>query len=1393
MKSLRLHIILCFLLACFASFAQLPQNLRHSSELFLIEKGTNVKVIGGLESVTGNSSNSILNQGNIYVSDSIVNNGGVYIFGDLPDTLGHVYLDGSSNQKFSGNAIYFSNLTLNNAEDTLFIHNDTVYITKKLFFQKGKVDLGGGVLHLKRTSYAWGTQEGELDQEDSTSYVFGAPGYIKMYRPLSLGSSYNNLHKAGFGLTVNGNLGTRTEIRRYHKVESKPSNGSIERQFRFYPQNTDFVSDLKMNYIDTNGLRGNSPRQLAVFNSTNNGSNWKKETSSVDTVLNQVSSTGLVSLSTASIVTLAEGECDVLPPVSFRQDTFALCSGKSIYLAPDSIGNSETAWSTSVSNVDSIQVTSPGKFWIEVQNESGCTNSDTCVVVNAPDPLPGFFAAPHCLGDSAFFNDTSSIASGSLSYKWDFGDPFSNSDTSSLKLPKYVYSKFGTYPARVTVTSDYGCVKSISRSVVILPAPDAQFSVNDTCVDSIVVFNNTTTVPGSAGISYSWRFGDGDTSILSQPIHSYSQDTSFRVKLLASSNGCEDSSFKTVNIYPNPTAKFVFRNACPSELVEVTDSSKISKGTLVYNYNLGNGVISSQSNPNATYTSAGQYIISLDIVSNRGCRSNFRDTISIHPIPSAVFTTSNACLDDSVGFVNSSSVSSGTFSSFWKFGDGDTLSANQVKHKYANTGQFTARLKVTSDSGCVDSISQAVNIFPKPKAAFTFSKACEGDAVSFVNSSIIGAGSLNYKWYFGNGDTSTLNAPQTVYPTSGLRNILLVASSNQGCSDSLTKSVSVQAKPIVSLGTVINTCGSSLVLNAGNSGSNFLWSNGKNTQAITALNSGNFWVKVTNAAGCEALDTVNVQLNSNVQPQLGIDRSVCDSILLTSGYGSTASTALWNTASTSHSLSVKASGVYWVQVTDPNNCIGRDTVNITVNTSPVLNLGADIVACADSVITLSSNVSVSNYKWSTGAITPQVSPTVSGNYKLTVTDVNGCKDDDDVLVTFNRVPVFSLGADLEVCDSVQLNMNVADATLSWKGGSSGNQFIVSLTDQVWATATAGTGCDYSDTINVLVHTSPIVNLGKDTILCNGDSLQIESNFNIGKYKWNTGDTTEAVLLKYSKKLNLQYTDTHQCKGYDTINVVINPAFNVDLGADVTLCSNAKKLVNPGIKNASFIWGGGQNFNSTDPYVSLNDTGTYWVEVKDSVGCVSSDTIRLLYTPKQANADFLSAKEIFTGDTAAFINLSNPKPDSQLWMLHDGFTSTQQHLVHPYFQQGNYAVKLVVYNSVCTDTLNKTIMVKLRTRNDVYEEADLTTFNQVESLKLYPNPTRSYLNVEFEMTEEGDAIIEMFNMQGRLISVKRLNGQKFLEQYELTDEQSGMYFIRVATGRSSKVAKFIKVN
>ena len=159
-------------------------------------------------------------------------------------------------------------------------------------------------------------------------------------------------------------------------------------------------------------------------------------------------------------------------------------------------------------------------------------------------------------------------------------------------------------------------------------------------------------------------------------------------------------------------------------------------------------------------------------------------------------------------------------------------------------------LLATTSLGCVNTINKAVTVFPVPLADFTLTDACQDAVFNFINSSSVSTGTLTYDWDFGDMQTSAAVNPSKNYSSSGLFPVLLKATSDKGCVNSKTKVLDVWPLPILDFGSVINTCGTSYTLDALNSGSTYLWSDGTIGQTLLAQSNGTYSVQITTVNNC---------------------------------------------------------------------------------------------------------------------------------------------------------------------------------------------------------------------------------------------------------------------------------------------------------------------------------------------------------------------------------------------------------------------------------------------------------------------------------------------------------------------------------------------------------------
>jgi hypothetical protein len=137
-----------------------------------------------------------------------------------------------------------------------------------------------------------------------------------------------------------------------------------------------------------------------------------------------------------------------------------------------------------------------------------------------------------------------------------------------------------------------------------------------------------------------------------------------------------------------------------------------------------------------------------------------------------------------------SSVNGRTIQSYaWDFGNGQLSSLQSEAAIYDAEGNYSVTLTLTTEDGCVYTIEDIVPIFPRPVAAFSSSWDELTNVVSFTNESTISSGSINlYTWDFG-GSTSNLQNPDYTFPTPGYYDVTLTATSDLGCTNSITQLV----------------------------------------------------------------------------------------------------------------------------------------------------------------------------------------------------------------------------------------------------------------------------------------------------------------------------------------------------------------------------------------------------------------------------------------------------------------------------------------------------------------------------------------------------------------------------------------------------------------------------
>lgn len=427
-----------------------------------------------------------------------------------------------------------------------------------------------------------------------------------------------------------------------------------------------------------------------------------------------------------------------------------------------------------------------------VTTAGGCT--DTVIVnpgiIATVKPVSGFTATPRdvCAQMPVTFTDLTT--GGVTNWLWLFGD----GGSSTNQNPVHVYEDTGWFDITLIVCNG-GCCDTLRmpRYIHVNP-PIALFSVDFDCARP----RERSFIDASIGADeWNWNFGDGNTSTLQNPVHTYAGTGTYVVSLRVKNytTGCEYTKTTTIAVLFEKAA-FTESDTVICKYSSVTFASIGTNvlNVVAYDWDFGDGNTGAGMNTAHTYNAAGKYTVQLIVTDLLGCKDTLVKPLHIQVNgPTANFSpgVTGSCLLTAVPFTDNS-VTDGIHpinTWIWNYGDGiiDTLTAPPFQHTYAGPGSYTVYLKITDNAGCSDSVTAAAAlIISKPVALFssTDTLSCPTKDIHFTNSSA-GPG-LTYVWHFGDGATSVAASPVHAYAADGLYTVRLIITDQYGCKDSLT-------------------------------------------------------------------------------------------------------------------------------------------------------------------------------------------------------------------------------------------------------------------------------------------------------------------------------------------------------------------------------------------------------------------------------------------------------------------------------------------------------------------------------------------------------------------------------------------------------------------------------
>lgn len=954
---------------------------------------------------------------------------------------------------------------------------------------------------------------------------------------------------------------------------------------------------------------------------------------------------------------------------------------------------------TSTNTNPTATFVNPGIYNVKHVVSNG-TSSDSCFQqIRVFLPAAPNFTAPNPNGCAQpchsvnFINQTILGESNVQQYVWDFGD---GSLPQSGFNVTHCFSNVGSFNITLVALDSNGCQTSIIKPnfITVGNPPDITnitASPTQSCVSpQLVNFTSTVSTP-NGNPSYCWVFnGTSCGSSLPNPGQVFFAGLHQPYLVLTDGFGCTDTAFTNVSVTPvNAGFTVSNANACTNIPIQFTDTSNFASSWV---WNFGDGTPNStQQNPSHVYAANGTYTITLTVTYN-GCTDTETKVAFINvttPVP-VTFTSPDTSACAAPLSVNFASNAPGATSYNWTFGDGSPASTvANPSHTYTANGSYNVTLSVTNAAGCVSTATRSAYIkIGSLNATFSVDspQGCTPHLVNFAPQVTSNSPVVSYQWNFGNGNTSTLQNPSTIYTTTGLYVPTLIVTNADGCVDSVSYSGNIEigqtlnpsfsAIPLVQC---INQQVAFTNLTAGVSAqTTYLWEFGDGqtsglqnpNHAYTDTGFYDISLTVINQ-GCRSTLTF-IEYIQIVVPKADFYFQFDCNNPTTVTFNDTsqgAHTWFWDfgdgTTSTTQSPThtFPAQSNYTVTLVVVNNTTGCvDSLKKTLPIGqPNAGFRADtLVGCAPFTVSFTdTSTFASSWSWSfgDGGTSSQQNP------KRTYADTG--------LYTVRLVINPGATCTDSIIKTSYIRVNGAKAGFNLLPGISG---CIPFTPTVVNTSTA-----YNGTIISYLWTSGI-----------GDSSMIATpSF--------TYPTTGSSVMR------LRVTDSNGCTStvQRTVTRVNNAARFI---SDTVVCPGEPvKFTNQSTASNSYLWlfGDGTTSTQNNPSHTYTNSGTYGVTLianNTTLGC--SDT---LFVPNLVDVDTPSADFYVTTNFSPcppfpvqFYNTTNRFDLNWLWYFGDGDTSTARDPLHVYFTPGDFDVTLIAWDSSgCVDTITYVALIRVR--------------------------------------------------------------------------------------------------
>ena len=652
---------------------------------------------------------------------------------------------------------------------------------------------------------------------------------------------------------------------------------------------------------------------------------------------------------------------------------------------------------------------------------------------------------------------------------------------------------------------------------------------------------------------------------------------------------------------------------CDGFSVNFSNAETLPSGT-TYGWDFGDPASgidnkSTSSTPGHTYTDTGIYKVKLTVTSGGFCSDSALLLVKVYPGFFPDFKTlPPQCKDIPVSFQDLTTTNYGVPTGWrWDFGvpvlTNDTAIVKNPSYTYTASATYTVKLIVGNTFGCVDTVFQDIVIVDKPPLTL-FPKDTSFCALDSVMLSAGSTGAGSYSWLPATNIINANTATPTVFPAVPTK--YYVTFNQNGCiaKDSVTVTPANDLNAVITA-SATNICEDDTIrLTAGSKYNNVTWQwspgasitndTAKITRAFPAVNTN--YSLLAKWGRCSASASQNIIVKPLAVPQAGADTYIClgQGAAQLSASGGTSyqwipTTGLSNPNIANPVATPIVTTQYKVLV-GVAGCTATkaDSVTVLVRALPPVNLTNDTLICSIDTLQLQTNANGS-FAWSPNYMIssltnpkPLVSPDVPTTYRVTLTDLFGCVNTDEVFVDVKLFVTINAGNDTTICSTDAVRLNTTSDALSYKwtpaiylnSDTAKRPIATPLTSPITYYVVGNIGkCQSRDSVTITTVPYPVANAGIDSRICYKANTQLIATGG-SIYSWQPTTFLSNPNIANPIVMNATTTTRYTVSVSDTLGC---PKAVTD---EVLVSVRQKVLASTGVRDTSIVIGQSVQLNGS---------------------------------------------------------------------------------------------------------------------------------------------------------------------------------------------------------------------